>query len=794
MSVHGPRMSQERLSDPLPILLDAFNEVCSRISSPVFILIDAWDEDNMENLDDFRSVLKTLIASKCKVFLTGRKQPDNSTRLVQPCNQLELGQPNNFDDMKRYIESRLRTMTDLGIYASHPRYGNREYLVESEISDLAVRIVHFSHGMFPFASTYTMGSSTSDLPKRLLKMGFQTYPSRNPDLRSRLKEKPRLSQVRKPTAQILEAIEILEPEEFLQGLILLWLLISSVPISVLAMQLALPILSQRFSLLSTSTVEYKADVVLGPIQALIAIDRGNDLIHLSSNDVIQELTKVWLNKWVQLSPELSFQNVRGQLTICCVQYQLNCGLSAANLKTESDVGRLLRQAPFLAHAATAWNRYYKDFQTLTPPSSLTSKAGITEDGSSSTERDIFNPTLSGSKKYEQVPQPPIDIQKLHEEMMRLIRDLISSDESLVAQLLLSIYLSRESLTTILPWEEESSRIAALPRLHILAELSLVSLVGKINLDDTHLSLDSADEKGATALHIAARIGIEEDVNFLLKGGAKPHAVDSSGKTPIDYAINSGHDAIMARLFEEYCETFYCTDSNDIDIRMIAGRYARYLKIDQGTDSSQLYRALVHAIKHSKAGVVRCFLNLGVDPNGYDEEGIPALHHAIKLTSDRQLEHKDHDIIDLLLRNGADPSAVSNNRSAESGLHVAARLGNIEAARRLVRWDADTRSLDAEGRSVLLAAAEADVEEAKVIHVTRYLLLSGVDVEQADNRGRRVLHIAAEKGYMTIISRLVRVFAAQMDPVAKEGKTPLDYAHGNNQAEAAAMLQIFTGRE
>lgn len=204
-------------------------------------------------------------------------------------------------------------------------------------------------------------------------MEFQTYPSRNQDLRSRLEEKPRLSQVRKPAAQTLEAIEILEPEEFLQGLILLWLLISSVPISVLALQLALPILSQRFSLLSTSTVEYKTDVVLGPIQALIAIDRGNDLIHLSSNDVIQELTKVWLNKWVQLSLELSFQNVRGQLTICCVQYQLNCGLSAANLKTESDVGRLLGQAPFLAHAATAWNRYYKDFQTLTPPSSLTSK-------------------------------------------------------------------------------------------------------------------------------------------------------------------------------------------------------------------------------------------------------------------------------------------------------------------------------------------------------------------------------------------------------------------------------------
>ncbi|KAF2967765.1 hypothetical protein GQX73_g5787 [Xylaria multiplex] len=145
--VDGPKMSLRQPNDPLPTLLNALSEVCSKISSPVFILLDAWDEGNMENLDDFRRVLNTLISSKCKVFLTGREQPDNSTTLVRPYTELEVGQPSNFDDIQRSVESRLGAMKDIEIQASPRGYEDRNYRPEPDVSELASTIVRFSHGM-----------------------------------------------------------------------------------------------------------------------------------------------------------------------------------------------------------------------------------------------------------------------------------------------------------------------------------------------------------------------------------------------------------------------------------------------------------------------------------------------------------------------------------------------------------------------------------------------------------------------------------------------------------------------
>ncbi|KAF2964365.1 hypothetical protein GQX73_g9199 [Xylaria multiplex] len=522
------------------------------------------------------------------------------------------------------------------------------------------------------------------------------------------------------------------------------------------------------------------DVVLGPIRALVNIDPGTEVIHLSSQVVVEEITKVRLNKWVQLSPELSSQNIKGKLTICCVQYLSSCDLLAASLKAESDMEGLLRQSPFLAHAATAWDMYFRDFWKPTSPSPLASP--------SQSSSLMFDKTPLSGTEGEKASLYSTVINEENDEMIRLIIDLTSSHDRLMALLLLSVYLGKDPSTAMLTWEEASSWVATMPELHVLAELKLVSLFTKLNSEDTQLSVKSVDERGATALHIAARIGIEDDVSVLLKAGAEPHALDDSLKTPIDYAVNSGHDAITARLFEEYCETFGYTDSSGIDIRMIAELYARYINAGRGTDTPQLYSALVHAIKQGMTGMVRCLLDLGVDPNDWDETGIPALHHAINLTGVQHLRHKSEEIIDLLLRREANPSAISKNESAESGFHVAARLGSMDAILLLLRFSANTRSLDANGQSVLFATAEADIEEQQVEWIMRYLVLGGADVEQADKNGSRILHIAAQRGLKFVILNLVRRFAAVVDPKDKEGKTPLDYAHDSGQTETVAMLQ------
>ncbi|XP_056287841.1 ARF GTPase-activating protein GIT2b isoform X2 [Pseudoliparis swirei] len=69
------------------------------------------------------------------------------------------------------------------------------------------------------------------------------------------------------------------------------------------------------------------------------------------------------------------------------------------------------------------------------------------------------------------------------------------------------------------------------------------------------------EKGNTPLHIAAKAGQVLQAELLAVYGADPGALDSSGKTPIDYARQAGHQDLADRLVEIQYEltdrlTFY----------------------------------------------------------------------------------------------------------------------------------------------------------------------------------------------------------------------------------------------
>ncbi|XP_061590157.1 ARF GTPase-activating protein GIT2b isoform X2 [Cololabis saira] len=69
------------------------------------------------------------------------------------------------------------------------------------------------------------------------------------------------------------------------------------------------------------------------------------------------------------------------------------------------------------------------------------------------------------------------------------------------------------------------------------------------------------EKGNTPLHIAAKAGQMLQAELLSVYGADPGALDSSGKTPIDYARQAGHQELAERLVEIQYEltdrlTFY----------------------------------------------------------------------------------------------------------------------------------------------------------------------------------------------------------------------------------------------
>ncbi|KAK7898652.1 hypothetical protein WMY93_019505 [Mugilogobius chulae] len=68
-------------------------------------------------------------------------------------------------------------------------------------------------------------------------------------------------------------------------------------------------------------------------------------------------------------------------------------------------------------------------------------------------------------------------------------------------------------------------------------------------DDSVTAKDLSKEKGNTPLHIAAKAGQILQAELLSVYGADPGALDSCGKTPIDYARQAGHHELAERLVE-----------------------------------------------------------------------------------------------------------------------------------------------------------------------------------------------------------------------------------------------------
>lgn len=83
---------------------------------------------------------------------------------------------------------------------------------------------------------------------------------------------------------------------------------------------------------------------------------------------------------------------------------------------------------------------------------------------------------------------------------------------------------------------------------------------KSQLATNKIEINSADEKGYTALIYAAYHGQEEAVNFLLKKGADPCVKDKRGNTATLGAIFKGHLKIAKLLLHTKCGV---NDANEV---------------------------------------------------------------------------------------------------------------------------------------------------------------------------------------------------------------------------------------
>jgi ankyrin repeat protein len=254
--------------------------------------------------------------------------------------------------------------------------------------------------------------------------------------------------------------------------------------------------------------------------------------------------------------------------------------------------------------------------------------------------------------------------------------------------------------------------------------------------------------GATALLFAARVGDVESAKLLLTAGADANDAQPDGVSALVLAAHSGNGDVGALL------------------------------LDHGADPNAFgsgYSAMHAAILKSDLGLVKALLARGANPNVRITRGTPMRRDTTDwnlpatligstpyLLAARFLEPE---ILTALVAGGADPAMTMTDGA--TALMLAAGMGSRTSASRRGIATIDFGKVEPESRVRDSVAA---------------VISLGADPNAANQAGDTALHIAAARGYDTVIEWLVE-HGARVDVKNKRGVTPL----------AAAMFGTTAGR-
>lgn len=283
----------------------------------------------------------------------------------------------------------------------------------------------------------------------------------------------------------------------------------------------------------------------------------------------------------------------------------------------------------------------------------------------------------------------------------------------------------------------------------------------------------------TPLHLAAAAGHEGSVKILLNGGADIDAVDSSGRTPLCYAIDSGELSCVNTLL--------------------------------GAGASMAAPALHCAARHQTADVLRLLLDKGADIEAKNWWGGTALMcaagsnsaacvqlllskgasvHAVTVNGKTALHCADPSCLPALLAAGSNREAVDSK--GMTPLLVAAQRLNLASLRALLKRRANTEAADRSGRTALMLAAGAgDLwcinSKQESLQCVQLLLWRDANVAAIDKKDWTALHWAAKRGCIGTIKALAAKGAA-LAARNKEGHTARQVAAQARQVRAAQRLQ------
>ncbi|XP_077332890.1 ankyrin-2 isoform X12 [Lithobates pipiens] len=284
-------------------------------------------------------------------------------------------------------------------------------------------------------------------------------------------------------------------------------------------------------------------------------------------------------------------------------------------------------------------------------------------------------------------------------------------------------------------------------LHLAAKEGHLYLVNE--LLERGSSVDSSTKKGNSALHIASLAGQVEVVKTLVKQGANINAQSQNGFTPLYMAAQENHIEVVKYLLENGA--------------------------NQSTATEDGFTPLAVALQQGHNMVVAILLEN--DTKG--KVRLPALHIAARKDDTKSAA--------LLLQNDHNADVQSKmmvNRTTESGftpLHISAHYGNVNVATLLLNRGAAVDFTARNGITPLHVASKRGNT-----NMVKLLLDRGGQIDAKTRDGLTPLHCAARSGHDQAVELLLER-GAPLLARTKNGLSPLHMAAQGDHVECVKHL-------
>jgi ankyrin repeat protein len=282
------------------------------------------------------------------------------------------------------------------------------------------------------------------------------------------------------------------------------------------------------------------------------------------------------------------------------------------------------------------------------------------------------------------------------------------------------------------------------------------------LIDSGADIDAQDEDDYTTLMHAAARSSDSSVAVLLERKASLELRNRDGKTALGCTGDSEYEP-----YDTGC--YFGSARRIVDLLLDSG--AQLIP-----DQDYL---LSRGARFQSLRLVQTALEAGVGSRALDE----ALLDAVSVAVDTDMEQTQEQIIELLLKAGANPN-VRDRDGASALLTTWERdcVGDVA----LLRAGADANLANNEGKTPLMAAAErrAVWGGQSILHEAKQ-----INVDQTDKDGRTALFYALENEQSEEIEVISNLLKAGADPHIRdaEGLTVLDVAVANGASEELIAL-------